>query len=340
MLFGHGDDVGAGKDRVVGNFSSNVWYDGYCNDLKQVVVAAIEQISCYPEPDAHSLRMLLAAKRGVGITNVVATNGAIEGIYLIAQLFSGSRSLVVVPTFSEYEDACKLYNHSLSYINEACFDGAIPTAIDVVWICNPNNPTGRVWNRSFLLDLIARNPHKMFVVDQSYQTFYEGELLHESDVLAYPNLVVIGSLTKCYAIPGIRVGYVVASSQVVEQMLNIRIPWSVNALAVAVASYFLENEERYKLPLSRWMSDKHRLVADLAEVDYLEVASSETPFFLAKLRKGSSAELKSYLLCEHKLLIRDASNFRGLDSSFIRISPQQSSINALLVNALKQWMYR
>jgi threonine-phosphate decarboxylase len=283
------------------------------------------------------LRTLLAEVNGVGLSNVLVSNGAIEAIYLIAQAWCKSRSLVVVPTFSEYEDACRIHSHELLFLNEEDFVGAIPDVADLVWICNPNNPTGRVWGRSQLLQLLEANPDKLFVVDQSYGTFCTEELLHPTDVFDYSNLIIIGSLTKCYAIPGIRVGYAVSAAENMAQLLQVRIPWSVNTIAVAVAKHFIINRDRYQLPLERWFTQKQQLCEQLYAINTVEVLPSLTPFFLLRLKVGNAAQLKQYLIKEHGLLIRNASNFRGLNASYVRISPQDDATNHKLVNALKQW---
>jgi threonine-phosphate decarboxylase len=337
MLFGHGDDMQACGVPIVGNFSSNVWYDGYVADLHEVVVESLSSITSYPEPDARSLRQLLAEANGVQLSNVLVSNGAIEALYLIAQAWKGSRSLVVVPTFSEYEDACRVNDHELLFLNEEDFVGAIPDVADIVWICNPNNPTGRVWSRKQLLSLIELSSDKLFVVDQSYASYCTEELLRATDVLRYNNLIMVGSLTKCYAIPGIRVGYVVSAAENIAQLLQVRIPWSVNTIAIAVAKHFIANSSRYQLPLSRWMAQKEQLCSELSVIEEVEVMPSSTPFFLLRLKKGNGAMLKQYLIKEHGLLIRSAANFRGLNASYVRISPQDDATNQKLVNALKQW---
>ncbi len=322
---------------IEGNFSSNVWYDGYASELHDVVLGAMDGIASYPEPDARSLRQLLADTDGVGLSNIMVTNGAIEAIYLIAQEWRRSRSLVVVPTFSEYEDACRMHGHELSFITENDFDGTIFEEVGLVWICNPNNPTGKVRSRQQMVDMIRRNPEVMFVVDQSYGSFYPHELLLATDVLEFRNLTLICSMTKCYAIPGIRVGYVVSSSETIAKLLQIRIPWSVNSIAVAVAKHFTAKRDDYRLPLATWMEQKERLCGQLGSIATVEVLASATPFFLMRLKVGNASLLKQYLVKEHGLLIRNAANFRGLDASYVRISPQDDATNSKLVNALIQW---
>lgn len=337
MLFGHGDDITTYSKPIVGNFSSNVWFDGYTYKVQEVLTAAIGKVNNYPEPDARSLREDIAARHGLSYSNIVVTNGAIEAIYLIAQSWSGSRSTIAVPTFSEYEDACTMHRHQPLFIHEDELTADTISQADLVWICNPNNPTGKVRNRNQLLAIIQKHPNVLFVIDQSYGNFYAQELLLPADVLALKNLIVICSLTKCYSIPGLRVGYAMAAAENIEKMLQSKIPWSVNTLAVEVGKYFCNNAESYKLPLGRWIQLKETLCRQLSSITYVEVMPSATPYFLMKLHKGTSSDLKKYLAEEHGLLIRDASNFRGLDNSYVRIAPQDEATNQKLVKALTQW---
>lgn len=336
MLFGHGDDIG--YNRVLeGNFSSNVWYGGYLEQLKPVILASVSRIASYPEPDARSLRQLLANTNEVNVDNVMVTNGAIEAIYLIAQAWQGCWSSIVTPSFSEYEDACRLYNHHLEFMDGDEFDEISRFGTEMCWLCNPNNPIGKVRTRQELLELIGENPNTLFVIDQSYAGFYDGLLLNASDILQFSNLLLINSLTKCYSIPGIRVGYIIASSGSIEKLLSHRIPWSVNALAIEVAKHIVANASDFRLPLGEWLEQKQRLVNRLESIGNLEIMPSEMPFFLARLLNGTASDLKSYLLENHALLIRDASNFRGLTNDYIRISSQDDATNNKLISAIKRW---
>lgn len=337
MLFGHGDDIAAHGREIEGNFSSNVWFEDYTKDIAPLVAAAMRSVTSYPEPDAASLRRLLAQEYGVGVDNVLVSNGAIEAIYLAAQAWSRKRSLVVTPTFSEYEDACRLHQHKLSFCTEGEFDGAIAPEVEMVWLCNPNNPTGSIRPRKQILSMVEQHPQVLFVIDQSYGSFSSYELLRHTDVLTHNNLIVICSLTKCFAIPGIRVGYCLSASQNIEQMLRVKIPWSVNTLAIEVAKHFISNRSRYELPLDRWMGLKQQLCSMLAPIEEVEALASQTPYFLMKLHRGTSSELKTYLVSKHGLLIRDAANFRGLDSTYVRIAPQHEAANAKLVKAIQLW---
>lgn len=337
MLFGHGDDITTYSKPIVGNFSSNVWFDGYTHKVKELVTSAIDKVSNYPEPDARSLRDAIATRLGLDYSNIAVTNGAIEAIYLIAQSWCKSRSLIAIPTFSEYEDACAMHAHQSSFISENELAEEAIGETDLMWICNPNNPTGKVSNRNRLLALIQSHPGVLFIIDQSYGSFYPEDLLLPSDVVTCQNLIVICSLTKCYAIPGLRVGYVMASTENTDRIMQSKIPWSVNALAIEAGKYFCNNAERYRLPLERWMLLKEKLCSELSAVSDAEVIPSATPYFLMKLHKGSSSDLKRYLAEEHGLLIRDASNFRGLSNRYVRIAPQDEAANQKLVKALKQW---
>ena len=212
MLFGHGDDYFNSQAEVKINFSSNVWHGANLEKLKEHLNTQFDKLSRYPEPDAATLKRLLARRHEVSEENVVMTNGSVSAFYLLAQAWRGASSLIAVPSFSEYEDACRLHEHTISFfstgddLQEVSFEG-----YDFCWMCNPNNPDGRMIHRSELLALIAANRKTMFIIDQAYVAFTTEELLKPSDVKNNPNLIIIQSISKAYNIPGLRVGYIIAS---------------------------------------------------------------------------------------------------------------------------------
>ena len=154
MIYGHGDDVFRYGDKVKINFSSNVYSQADYTELKDHLMQHFDVVGHYPEPDAHTLECLLAKKLGVKENTVMVTSGANEAIYLIAQLYKGWSSIIPQPTFSEYEDACRMFNHIISYDVKDEFD-VLPKD-RIYWICNPNNPTGNVLVKG-MLNHIVRN---------------------------------------------------------------------------------------------------------------------------------------------------------------------------------------
>ena len=338
MLFGHGDDYYKSKQAILSNYSSNVWYGANLVPLKEHLMEVFDCLNCYPEPDAGSLRRLLANMNHLLPSELIVTNGSITAFYLIAEAWSGCRSTVFIPSFAEYEDACRLHGHHLTFFNnslplaELYLDGQ-----DLCWICNPNNPDGKLISRSEILELIRNNPNTLFVIDQVYADFCIEHLLDLADIHKCPNLILVQSISKLHKIPGARIGYVAASEELISKIQGKLIPWSVNAFALEAGKYVINHPEQFKLPLRQWLDDAKSLQEQIMKLDITSYSSS-VPFFLNKLPEGfDSGDLKSFLL-EKGILIRDASNFRGLNRSFFRLSTQTQGENTKLLLALQEYM--
>lgn len=338
MLFGHGDDYYQSTRAIFSNFSSNVWHGADLSGIREHLYCRFDRLTCYPEPDAASLKQLLAQHYGVETSQLVVTNGSITAFYLLAQAWQGARSAIAVPSFAEYEDACRLHGHRLTFFPKKMCLSEIPLeGQDMCWLCNPNNPDGRLYTRAELLALLEANRQVLFVIDQAYADFVTTELLHPADVEAHPNLVLVHSISKAHNLPGLRIGYLVATPEIVGRVARFLIPWSVNAVAVEVGSYVLLHPEQFVLPLRAWLDETAWFISRLNEQGIVETLPTSTTFFLARLRRGKAADLKRYLLETHGILIRDASNFRTLDDCYIRLSTQTREENEALLQALDAW---
>lgn len=339
MLFGHGDDFYNSQNEVKINFSSNVWHGANLEKLKDHMTEQFDKLTRYPEPDAATLKRLLARRYELNENNIVVTNGSITAFYLLAQAWRGAKSMIAVPSFSEYEDACRLHGHELSFfptsddLSELSLEGQ-----DFCWICNPNNPDGKLIHRTELLALIDANRQTTFIIDQAYVAFTTEELLKPADVKNHPNLILVQSISKAYNIPGLRIGYLIASPEKTAEINKYIIPWSVNAFAIEASKYILIHPAQFTLPIRKWQRETAELIYQLTKLDGLEVQPTATTFFLVRLKKGTAASLKQYLWENHGILIRDASNFRGLDETYIRLSTQTTAENLVLVDAVREWL--
>ncbi|WP_099464067.1 threonine-phosphate decarboxylase [Parabacteroides provencensis] len=339
MLFGHGDDFYNSQSEIKINFSSNVWHGANLDKLKVNLIEQFDKLTRYPEPDAAQLKRLLARRYEIKENNLVVTNGSITAFYLLAQAWKGAKSMIAVPSFAEYEDACRLHGHEVSFFStsddlaELSLEGQ-----DFCWICNPNNPDGRLIHRTELLSLIAANRQTKFIVDQAYVAFTTEDMLKPTDVYNHENLIIVQSISKAYNIPGLRIGYLIASPAIIEEVNKYIIPWSVNAVAIEASKYILIHPAQFTLPIRKWQRETAEFIYQLSKLDGLEVIPTATTFFLVRLKKGTAADLKQYLLSKYGILIRDASNFRGLDETYIRLSTQKSDENQELVNAMKEWL--
>jgi len=337
MLHGHGDDAYLYTHTIKANFSTNIWYGGKSKDLKAYIQDNWDKIHAYPEPAAESLCDLIAQDQGLQSEQVLACNGATEAFYLIAQCFRSRTSTLIIPTFAEYEDACRVNEHQLNFLNWSDLKPASLFPEGLVWLCNPNNPDGRVVEKPFLQSLLINNPKCTFVVDEAYIDFTDAISSAIDLIDKCPNLILVKSLTKNFSIPGLRLGYLIANKAMVQNIRFFKPPWTVNSIAIEAGKYILQRKQSFLPPVKQYKSDQKKFAEKLAKIPGLKIWPSNTSYFLIELEKSSASELKNYLISEFGLLIRDASNFRGLNEAFIRVATLSEDKNQLLIDALIQW---
>jgi len=334
MIDGHGDDLHRYPEKVIHNFSSNIYYKGCPADLLEELKQATQTIQNYPSPAAGELSSAASRRFGLPSDCFLFTNGATEAFYLIAHHFSGKKAAIAAPTFSEYEDACKAHGITFDLIDQEVFNAS---DYELVFLCNPNNPDGSILSPARLATMIEGTPATTFVIDEAYIEFTN----HTSSMLPriekFPNLIVVRSLTKTFAVPGIRLGYLVASSKLVQQLLAKKMPWSVNALAIRAGLMLFEHYDEWLFNVEELLDETRDFIQALSAIDWLKVSPTNTSYFLVKLNQGTAKELKHYLVSQHGILIRDATNFHGLEGQYIRLSTQHPEANNTLIEALKQW---
>lgn len=337
MLHGHGDDGYRHASKLVADFSTNVWYGGEPPGLKDYVFSQWATINRYPEVLAESLAARVAAHHGVSPAQVLMSSGTTESIYLVAQAWAGRRTTILTPAFAEYEDACRLHGHTLRFLPwpEIYSTGLLGS--DLVFICNPNNPTGSVLTAEVVVGLLLANPDTVFVLDEAFIEFTTSIQTSIPLLARFDNLLLMRSLTKAYAIPGLRLGYVVASEALIARLTASKAPWTVGALAAAAGHFLFEHFAQVQPPISQLLADCATFAIQLAQVTGLTVVPSRTHYFVAALPRGTAADLKHWLLARHGLLIRDAGNFRDLTPAHFRVSTQRPPDNQLLLNALREW---
>lgn len=334
MIHGHGDDFYRFEGEIRANFSTNVWYGAVLEPLRKLLNEKADTILHYPEPDALSFRQAVGLYHRLPPETVLAGNGATELFYLIAHAFAGVDTVIPVPSFAEYEDASSLYDHSIHFLPKGEIEN-IPEHTGLMFICNPNNPDGRVWEEEKIRFLLENYPDMTVVVDESFIHFAPRARSVCSLIEKYPNLLVVRSMTKSFAIPGLRLGYLLGEPRLIEFIACYKQPWSVNALAIEIGKYLLEQAACFLPDAGKLKERQLVFAAELAEIPGFYPLHSDTSFFLVRT-DYDSRKLKETLLKEG-LLIRDASNFRGLDHHFFRINTLSEDKNRLLINALKMY---
>ena len=334
MLTGHGDDTYRYKDIRL-NFSSNVSNDFDHEGLFCHLARELDHVVSYPQPQPYSLQHELAGLLGLTPDEVLVTNGATEAIYLTAQTFRRGHSGILAPTFQEYADACRLHEHEVSLLHRI---SPLPSDLNLLWICNPGNPTGAVLPREELLRSIERHPDVLYILDASYAPYTLLPLITPTEASDLPNVIMLHSMTKQFAIPGLRLGYVTACPTLIQRLQSQRMPWSVNQVAITAGHYLLRHPDEYQLNLPALMQERQRMADRLTALGCIEVWPSDTHILLCHLRMGRASALKEYLATQHGILIRDASNFEGLDSGFFRIAVQNPEADDQLLAAIQEWL--
>ena len=322
MIEGHGDDIYRyGALRC--NFSSNISPLIDTSELRKHLAGRLEVVNHYPEPEAHSLEVLLANEYHIQPDEVLVTSGATDAIYLIAQTLRDEGTFAVKrPTFSEYADACQMFGYQ-----ETPKGGALR------WLCNPNNPTGEVYPLEKLQSLSRR--HHWLIIDQSYEDCTSCKMLSPHEAIGMQNVILIHSMTKRFSIPGLRLGYITAPAPVISRLRTHYRPWAVNALAIEAGLWLINHQDCNEQYLMKELLSETDILANrLRGIFGIHVYPTQTNFMLCSIQQGSAAELKDYLLTNHQFLIRDASNFEGLKPCHFRIAAQQPEYNDELVKAI------
>ncbi len=334
MILGHGDDIYQ-YDNIDIDFSSNIYHHFNHDKLFSYLSGRLPHVTHYPEPVPCSLEKAISRFVGVGHDEVMVTNGVTEAIYLIAQTFRGNKSAILQPTFSEYADACVIHGHQVCNIYS--LEG-LTSGIQMMWICNPNNPTGKVVDKTELLNLIGSHESVLFVIDASYEPFTLKPLPKTNELSEFPNVLTLHSLTKEFSVPGLRIGYVTANSGLLRQIRLQRMPWSVNQTAIDAGSYLIQHKEDYTIDVYGLMEERERVSEELNDLGVVDVWPSDSHLILCRLRIGKASALKSFLASEYHLLIRDAGNFEGLDQGYFRIAVQGREEDDMLLKGIKQWI--
>jgi len=335
MLFGHGDDIQQ-STRVRMNFSSNVYQALQPVGLKSYLQMRLDCIDHYPPAEPVEEQSILAKYLQVPNDTILLTNGATEAIYLVAAWLQKKfsyrcRSIILIPTFSEYEDACCLAGHEVQCVTSL---NDVPDDVSALWLCNPNNPTGNCIPVATLTAWAQRHPNAYLIIDQSYEDFCLTPKLTPSDVARSSNIIQLHSMTKRFAIPGLRLGFIVASSNIIRGLRSIKMPWSVNALALEACRWLLFNASSFDM--QAFLDETQRFRSSINAIEGFEALPTQTHFFLVKCQHWDSLELKSLLLQKYGILIRSCHNFQGLDNSYIRLATQSQEENDFLVDCLQQ----
>lgn len=299
-------------------------------------------IARYPDPSATRLRRLIADRQGLSAEQVLVGNGSLELIRLLAlaYLAAEDQALIVGPTFGEYRAACALAGAEITLYHTQAGEAftldveglarlIASTKPKLVFLCHPNNPTGLYLEKGEVERLPQASPTSLFVLDEAYVSFVRGAWSALSLLKSW-NLLVLRSLTKDYALAGLRLGYALGNPEVIEVLRKVRPPWSTNALAQAAGLAAFEDEAYLRETLAATASAQEAFVGRLKALG-LKVFPTRTHFFLVEV---GDARLFRLRLLKKGFMVRDCTSFSL--PSFIRIATRRPPENEALVGAVQE----
>jgi threonine-phosphate decarboxylase len=352
----HGGDVW-GASSLLGipltsilDFSASVNPLGTSPRAADAIKDAIKFLHFYPNNDCSPLKDAIASYiERVSSENILVANGSTEIIHLFSQVFleRGDEVIILQPTFSEYEYAviqngakpiAVQMEKGFRLDAEVLLKSVTPRTRAIV-LCNPNNPTSTTLDRSDVEEIVEEAAKKkiMVLLDECFIEFvedYENVSLSR-DSKDYGNLLVLRSLTKAFGLAGLRIGYALSNKETVTLLNKFKVTWSVNTLAQA-AGVAAVSDAKY-LDETKHLIRKERtyLQESLPEIG-VSITPPKANFMLANLQGRMTAhELKQRLLT-HRILIRDCSAFRGLNSRFVRFAVRTRKDNLALLRALRE----
>lgn len=326
------------------DFSSNVTPLGASQAVKTVLKNNLAAISDYPDANSSKLEKSLQKYTTISSSNLVVGNGATELIYNFCNAFLSKKSiLLTAPTFGEYEAAAKLNDCSIKYFNTMNLEDDLKQFIKqipkngCVFVCNPNNPTGRLTSKKSLKEIIYKcKKNSSFVfVDECFIEMTPDK--NESVILLtkqFDNLFVLRSLTKSFGLAGLRIGYGIGNKQIVSILKKIKIPWSVNSLAQLAAVTALNHLSHLQKSKVLIKKESKYLKEKISNINGFMCYDTSTNFLLIHT-KLNSTKLQNKLL-KRNILVRDCKNFHGLNNHYIRIAVKTRKENNLLLRELKK----
>ncbi|MGC2425066.1 MAG: threonine-phosphate decarboxylase CobD [Nitrospirota bacterium] len=308
---------------------------------------AFAELNRYPDPDSLELTAKIAALHKLKDGQVLIGNGSTEFIYLLPRALGIKKALVLSPSFSDYERASEISGAKvvrLPLLEENNFSPDMKTLsreikkCGLLFLCNPNNPTGTLLPKGELLGLLkeASKAGTVVCIDEAFIEYVPGgSVLKEAVKLG---AVVLRNFTKFYGMPGIRIGYAAADRRIIAKMKAIREPWTVNNLAQAAALAALGDREYVKKTLAQNEAERDYLFHGLSGTGWLLPFSSTANFLLVKILEPriSSSSLTARL-ASSGLLVRDCSTFPGLGQRFLRVAVLSRRENKKLVEALQSF---
>ena len=328
------------------DFSANINPLGINNKVKESMTHALDLIERYPDITYFNLKKSLSNYERINWDNIFVGNGAAEVIFNITRALKPKKVLLPAPTFSEYEEAVISVGGEIKYYHlkeenefsmEEDFINEIKEEIDLIFICNPNNPTGVLTHKNYIKKVLNRAEmvNAFVVLDESFLDFVEDKDKYSAKELInnYKNLIIVKSLTKFFAIPGIRIGFGISyNKELIEKINKVSIPWAVNTVAAEGVCTGLQENDYIRDSIEYVKEQRNYLYEELKKLDFIKIFKPSVNFIMFKLFRH--IDLKEELILKG-ILIRSCSNYEGLNENFYRVAVRTEKENEKLISEMK-----
>lgn len=333
------------------DFSANINPLGPPEWLRARISGSISSLVHYPDPEGQALVEAACQRYGVTPNEVLIGNGSTELFYLLPMALKFQQALIPVPSYVDYANAARVAGLTIHTLPLQAENGfaldfdqlentlkSLANTPTMVPLGQPNNPTGRTFDAHRLRHLARRFPTTTFIVDEAFADFVED---FDSLTVNRPlNVVVMLSLTKIFAIPGLRLGLAVASPSTVQKVKALQPPWSVNTIAQTVGEAALVDTEYTQRSRATISTLRDTLHSQLEQIPFLTVYPGEANFMLVRCdRTSMDARTLAKRLLKRGLAIRVCDNFEGLDQRFFRVAVRTEPENRKLMEALRQKLF-
>ena len=333
--------------RQILDFSVNISPLGVPQEIKAVWNDLFREIESYPTVEGRGVVRYYEMRFGLDPAQVLAGNGSTESIYLAPRALGLRKVVVINPSFHDYTRASVAAGAELVPLELRAAAGFAPPDISLIeealargdglFVGNPNNPTGTVFPRQLLLDLAETFPKKWLLVDEAFVQFLDQpdtiSLLKEQPPPA--NILVFHSLTKFFALPGLRVGAVVGHPDTISRLRQLKEPWSVNRIAEKVAAKLIDCADYEEKVADLVRRERPRVFAKLKKISGFHPFEPAANFLLA--RWTGTGELDDFLLfmLRSGIHLRDCRNFPGLENNFFRMAIRRVEENDQVISIMQ-----
>lgn len=351
----HGGDIYSAREQLgklenpppILDFSANINPLGLPQRVKQAIRDSVDRFDVYPDPLCRELITGLSVHEGVPREWILCGNGAADIIYRTVYAMKPKKAMVLAPTFAEYEEAltaagCRTVHYELRredgfQAGEGLLD-ALDESLNMLFLCNPNNPTGQLLTKDFLLKVLRRCKALgiLLFMDECFNEFLEDpqEYTTKEYLKAFDNLIILKAFTKIYAMAGLRLGHCIsANAGLLERIREAGQPWSVSAPA-QIAGIRAMEEKAYLYQTKKLIREEREyLIPELKELGITVIASNANYVFIKDDCTGVKPLHEK--LFEKGILIRNCDNYNGLEPGYYRICIRNHEDNTMLIGALK-----